>query len=291
MGLGEFTIMYLLWRLERMKRLSIALIEEPEAFMSPLSQLRFANVLAAISEKNKIWFVASTHSPALVTQTAEQHSSVGLLQHAAVGGEVVDGPRLSGMLRSLGMVPNKRFFVMVEDASSARFLRFLLANENIEIIDEAQFVTCGGDGDVVTLAQRWSTCKGFTLGAIFLLDGDMRATKVNWPNETRLFLPGQHSADHLVKDTILNDPTAFAGAVARRPHDVTRLIAELEGVDIHDWLPRFGERLGMSLDSVFAAALALWIRGEEIRATANEFVQQFKAALVASEKAVEVGRV
>jgi len=291
MGLGEFTIMYLVWRLERMGGAALALVEEPEVFMSPLSQLRFANVLAEISARRRLWFIVSTHSPALVTQVAEQvGASIGLLQHVPVGGEVVAAARLPALLRSLGMVPNKRFFVMLEDASSIRFLRFLLANEDIEILDETQFVSCGGDADVSGLAQKWEASKGFTLGAVFLLDGDMRQTKANWPTPTRLFLPGAVPAEAIVKSTVEANVGTFAERLGRRDTDVSRVLGEIDGLNIHDWPPALAERLGTTVDTLFTLALSIWGSVEENRGARRAFIADFKAALLASEEAIEVIR-
>jgi predicted ATP-dependent endonuclease of OLD family len=63
MGLGELSVHYVLWHLQRIARDSIILIEEPETYLAPRSQEALINVLAKLSIEKNVWIVLTTHSP------------------------------------------------------------------------------------------------------------------------------------------------------------------------------------------------------------------------------------
>lgn len=62
MGLGEVSILFIIWQMKRLSQGSIMIIDEPETYLSYQSQSGILDIMAKYSSEKSIWMIMSTHS-------------------------------------------------------------------------------------------------------------------------------------------------------------------------------------------------------------------------------------
>src|SRR5690606_16486803 len=226
---------------------SLVLMEEPETFVSPRSQRRFADLAARFALKCDLKILATTHSPTIVSRFLEEE--ITLLSRA--GNAVTlhsPAPRVALESR-LELVVKARHIWFVEDALAARVATFL----GSEVPAQVSVFVAGDNNAVVALATA-PRPHGFPNVRFFgLLDGDERARGAVAPNIG--FLPSQLAPDAFVRQLLSSAPrdemALFLGVSAP---SLELAMGSVAGLDHHEVLHTIRRELEISLDQLVNGA-------------------------------------
>lgn len=274
MGLGELNALTYWWFLRRSERNSLLLIEEPEAFLSALSQEHLAHVLAKYIVKNRLAVVLSTHSGAFMKITPR--ASLIFLTRDGDGRVCVNEKPHASMMKSVGIYHRLSAIIYVED-----FAAKCLANEIIRFCDpdlslEVEVHDMGGDGEVSS-ALRPNLKLQSQVRFIAAFDGDLRGKVPKDISASSLFLPGDIAFEMALKDLFDRDYDKACDAL--NDPDAKQILASLEGLDHHDWLTSLASGLGRDVSSVINCLFPIWIETPECLDASEEFCKSLRKLL------------
>lgn len=262
MGLGEHFLMYIYYVLSNMESNSILIIEEPESFISVLSQQRLLDYFAKIGVKKRISIIISTHSPHILSTL--RNESIRIVGNA-FGKMIIRIPDVAEDAKEhLGIayqyINYKKATVFVEDYIARLFLDVLL-NEAVpylrNTIDIVSVEGCEG----ITNRLSFNDKEYMTHRFIGIYDGDMKdkldSSKLKWP---WLFLPVDEcveieiykyleTEDNIISlcNIIQTDSEKFCLAISKRV-----------GEDHHDWLLDLCKDIKIKPIEFIEAFYSLW---------------------------------
>lgn len=201
MGIGEHFIIYMYYILEKLEKNSILIIEEPESYISVLSQRRFMNYLAKISSDKKISVVLTSHSPHIINMVRKDNIRLLIRLNGEMiiytPGDKSEAERILGVeykkIENIIECKNTIATIFVEDYAARIFLESLLDIELPYIRNSVDIVSAGGDSSI-TKRLSFDDSKYMSHKIIGIYDADLQNTKeentikekVKWPI---LFLP------------------------------------------------------------------------------------------------------
>lgn len=248
MGLGEFSVHFLLWIIEQFKdheNLTL-LLDEPDAYLPPIGVERLLSRLLAICQKRSWRMVISTHSEEMIA-SAVDHEAFLLLRMGEGGSTDAshsqDDPTIADTL--LARPPIERV-LFVEDESAWYLCRALLDHGDRALSKTTSLVWGDGNGFMTSLRGSLPRPPQPELAFAVVPDGDQRGNLSDDPIEGRWplhFLPETDDPDELFR-TLKNDPGALAEALRVDAAELQRKLDELEGEDAHDWVNRLGDAYG-----------------------------------------------
>lgn len=205
MGLGEHFLFYIYYTLENIKNDSLLLIEEPESFVSILSQKRILDHFAKVISEKRISMIVSTHSPYILTKIVDAH--IRLINN--YNGNIIvyhDGfnENVGSILGVDDIAKNKDVTIFVEDYAARVCLECLLQEELPSAYKKAEIVSLDGESSI-TERLKFNDSSYISHKFIGIYDGDMRAERneekikstIHWPH---LFLP----VDECIEKEIIN---------------------------------------------------------------------------------------
>ena len=239
MGLGEHLLMYMYYVLSNIENNSILIIEEPESFISVISQLKLMDYLAEISSKKRISIIMTTHSPYILSMIKDE--SIHIVGNV-FGKMIIDSEdsveEAKGHLGNINCYQNaKQATVFVEDYTARIFLETML-NEDAaylkNIIDIVSVEGCEG----ISNRLSYNDCQYMSHRLIGVYDDDMKdkldVERIKWPY---LFMP--------IKDCVEKELLRFIeietniDAICNNTRiNKRRLLLSLSkraGEDYHDW--------------------------------------------------------
>lgn len=256
MGLGEFTIFYIYWALDRATPGSIVLIEEPETFLSPHSQGAIVSMLAEYGTRRLLWSVITTHSPTILNKLPINH--VRLLSKLRGVVSAVSPETIGSYLAALGVPNAKAGVLLVEDRAAREFTKILLSNKAPHIANVFQ-VSDANDVSGITQSLKFPKTDKW-LKIIGLYDGDQRnkisLKGLKWPFT---FLPTNSPPERFLMDCANSHPTDLAQRLFLPDTRVRAALGSFEAADHHDWLEDLHRALGVSYEQLVKAASDLWI--------------------------------
>ena len=280
MGLGEFSMFYLLWWLNSLPRESVVLIEEPEAFISPRSQSAVADVLVKFTEEKRLFCLTTTHSPMVLNSVPQ--SCIRVL--------VRDGPECALVVPSehdehlavLGVERTSIGIAFVEDMCAHYLLESALQKFAPSVLRAFSIVRGGSWSDILRTLNGIPV-DGHPKSFVGVLDADQRDSELKsaWP---LYFLPGEGPPDGQVCDAVQSNKDRFAECLNRDATSVRGFMANLHGVDAHDWPHEFAKQSRIDVITVVRAMAQCWVQDERWAGGAEELASALreKAALVMS---------
>jgi ABC-type cobalamin/Fe3+-siderophores transport system ATPase subunit len=260
MGLGEHKILVMLWKLFNLERSSILLIEEPEAFLCPKSQLDFMDVVASVSCQTHSNFLISSHSEHIVSK-ASIESSVIMLDRVTKGFSVVEAQHRSKSISALGLTSSKVGCLLVEDAFAAKVLKKILINSDSFLLHTHHIANQNGESNIVKLIQHYDKNGEYKFVGVF--DADHRGKIVedhySWPI---CFLPGDEAlAPEML---VINDFKSRVEVYAKKLNMDADLVIDALAteVDHHDFFLLIGEKLGFAQTVLEDFAIDLWLSSQ-----------------------------
>ncbi len=282
MGLGEFSIFYLVWLMNRLNKMSLVLIEEPESFITPRSQKALVNYFAKMSDENKLWILISTHSEHILENIPIKNVSIVAPSHSP--NVIYDAGSESGYFDLLGLNARKRGLLLFEDNCGIAFAKLILAHFGSAILKAFDFLRIAGDTKILTLLSYIEPLRGaygLSLHLAGILDGDKRATlNTNmcngWPI---IYLPSDYPPDKLLFDHAINFLPKLSSCTSRSETDLRTIISQLEGLDHHDAILELARAIGISYEQIFFTLFQVWISEEVNNRQAREFVNDMERGL------------
>lgn len=255
MGYGELAALYLMWTLSRVQTGTLLLIEEPEAFLSPISQIALIDFLAKQVPAKDLKIVITSHSGAIATRM--ENDEIVFVSRGS-GLVVIDTPaRTSDLITRLGLVPDKSFIFFVEDKAASIFLRVVVDHYSKRLSGRGEYVVCDGySGIDAALAAIPTSIRAVVhLG---VLDGDMRATRDEIPNRL-VFLPGELAPELLLINHFKKYPISeISGRLYFEEIAITKASARAGGTDIHEWPHIMARELGVTYEEFLRRLAVNW---------------------------------
>ncbi|MCD9126879.1 AAA family ATPase [Luteimonas fraxinea] len=268
MGFGEHALLLGYWVLTRMQSGALILMEEPETFVSPRSQRRFADFAAKIALKENIKIVATTHSPSIVARFLEDEITL-LSRNGHAVSLHAPAPRVALQSR-LEIVEYPRQVWFVEDAMAARIASFLAAGFSFHV----DVFVAGNDDAVVSLVTTPRAFGDSRVRLIGLLDGDERRRRDNLPASVG-YLPSALAPDEFLLDLLAGaDRREMAEMLTVSNESLELAMGSIAGLDHHEALHTLRRELEISLDQLTLTLLRWWgkHRADEVRDWMAEFI-------------------
>jgi len=260
MGLGELCVIYIFWKLLVAESKFVCLIEEPETFVSPAAQRALADLIAATSTSKRLWVIITTHSPTVIERLPQE--SIRFLYHLNGQSQVLPQASREAALKRLGLRPAAATIIAVEDRVSREFFRLWAGEHDIELLGRVELIDVGGASNIT--AARKSFPKSKFIRLIGVYDGDQQETIIRKADETPFcFLPGSDSVEAMLRD-VANQYVEQVAKMVGRPQELVAVsLSELAGIDDHDWLLDFSERVGLTLEQMLQGLFRCWFALEE----------------------------
>jgi hypothetical protein len=263
----------------------VLLIEEPEAYVSPRSQIALMNIVAEFSVKQGVSVVMTTHAPWILE--AVPTANTRLLVRQGENCQVIQRPSGEHLNKALGIATALDGIVLVEDKTGRHFARSIVLSLAPHIMPGLEFQISGSESDVSKALHTFPRAAG-RLSVVGLLDGDSRArerelfplvdgrVKSNWPY---CFLPGAMRPEAGLRSTARTSPTDVARRLGVDEGFFLASMTGVQGENDHDWLDGLVQALGLSHELIVSGITAIWLRDETNRRQAETLMTELLAAI------------
>lgn len=285
MGLGEHFIIYFYYLLQSIRDNTILIIEEPETFISVMSQKYIINQLAKIIAQKKISVILSTHSPHLINSVNECSIRIvtnylGKIMifppHQKEQAKTVLGEEYVKLEKVINC-ESKAATVFVEDYAARVFLNCILRKDAAHIHNCVDVVSVNGES-AISGRLMFDDSEFMTHRFIGVYDGDMignlNAEKIKWPY---VFLPVEKCVETEMKGFFSNPENIndFCTALGVDYSWFVPVLSKHRGEDHHDWLLNIAKDIGKSIDDVIEAFYIAWKNDEVI----SNFIHEINQAV------------
>ena len=258
MGYGEHFLLYLFWRINKVDKDTLLIIEEPETFISITSQTHFANYLGEQMAKKGVKVILTTHSPYILENI--RNNNVRIVSRVGNIVSIVEPDENLPAESILGLDNSNIGTFFVEDIVAAEFLSTVLEDRCPQLLRSFTIDSVGGEAEITSrLSFPYSDRIKYKFIGVY--DGDMRTTidtsKLNW---SYCFLPGAKAIEEVLREC-LHQPGNIQKLCSHLDKDEQRVIAMLaviDGRDCHDWYNELRKFLmidGKSLMTAFYQTL------------------------------------
>jgi len=260
MGLGEFSVHFLLWILEQYRDREdlLVLLDEPDAYLPPVGVERLLVRLLAICQKRGWRMIVSTHSEEMISSAVE-HGEFLRVRMGEGGESEATHSRTDGAIADtlLTRPPFERV-VFVEDEAAWYLARALLNKADRGLSLATSLIWGDGEGSLRKLREKVPRPARPEIAFGFLPDGDQRSKMSSSPIAGRWpvhFLPTDQDPDSLFR-SLQESPDSLATALGVNQQELQRKLDAMEGEDDHDWVNLLGEAYGRA--HVLAVLAASW---------------------------------
>lgn len=272
MGIGELSLLYFFWLIERISSISenaLLFIEEPESYLPPKTQKRLMNCLAWLISSKGVSAILSTHSEHILS-FIDPESIHLMIDHGQEKRFYRDLDSVREILElGLQKTTSKKGLLSVEDKSALILLKALLG----DLSDLYSFEIAGSEGDLIKRCGIFlNSVDDYMFRAIF--DGDSQGKFVAQLMNCNVhrYLPSAHAPDELIYYYFIGlDNTIIASELGV---DVVRIeIAKesVQGVDFHDYFREFVKFFPFDETTLFSILCRHWCLNHT--AQVEEFVR------------------
>lgn len=277
MGLGEHLLLYIYYLLDKVEKNSILIIEEPESFISVLSQIHLINHLSKVIAEKRITVIISSHSPYILESIRENHIRIISNFHNSINifspDQKEEAQKVLGFeykkIEKIFEIHNKKATVFVEDYAARVFLEHLICEESPYIYKNTDIISVDGESSI-TARLRFDDSKFMSHRLIGIYDGDMRGKfetdgipeQIYWPY---LFLP--------VNECIEKEIISFLGSESNQKEFCSSLnlnyplfisiMSKHAGKDHHDWVLDVAKDINITLEGIIKAFYSIWKKEKE----------------------------
>lgn len=282
MGLGEFLLFLYWWKIRKnLSKDNILLIEEPEAFLFPGAQQRFANFLVEQASEKKLWMLLSSHASAFYGPV---NTRILLNQSCSkITGVVVPKNDMLESILELEVFP--RNLILVEDTSAEKLLTKLLAKHEASVL--ANWHPYGVKASHEQL-QKFATHFDFSkLSRRIFVGIDPNEFDCNLPNIISNYsyimtkinnnfikntngisvirVPGTYNPDRDLLNAVLENEKEFCELVDIPLEKFIAVKSTFESIDVHDWIEKASAVLSLSIEKIFDSAAEIFSRDENVK--------------------------
>jgi AAA domain, putative AbiEii toxin, Type IV TA system len=282
MSLGEISVFTIFWNLHRAQKNSLVLLEEPETFLSPVSQGAFLDYLASICVQKQLTLVLTTHSPQMFSRLSKDQ--VRFSYRTDVGAALADDSQFDTMRHAVGISSPVDRIILVEDRAAREFVMNVLRKMDHSFLLRSEVIDVGGMGKINSICETFpGGIKSFSM--IGLYDGDVRAEVLALkPSWETVFLPGEEPIEVMFQQIIEIDPAFVAARLGRSVGDLEVILAKIRGLDHHDWFEEFVKELHVSYPELMSVCFDYWKSDARNEADVDNFLVDLHRAAVPRTK-------
>jgi len=278
MATGELSVLYLAWALHYSSPLSILFIEEPEAYLPPLSHGFVFALLSYMAVTRHLSFFFTTHS----TEIASSLPAGNLICIRTEGGLSVASSSSDAKMRvlsRLGLAPQRLAVLFVEDDLAIYVLKEILAIYEFNVAASVEVVQTEGAGST---KKALEAIPAQIASVLFLaaLDGDIAEEAEAWDCKDSLtFLPFKLAMERESLAAIEAKPKVFCSMTGRSMDSIQDTLAASAGAEYHDRFTSMANDLSMQRGEVALHAFGLWLTLRGNRAATSAFVNDLASKL------------
>jgi predicted ATPase len=243
MGRGEFSAIYLVWRLSRMPAGSVVLLEEPESHLAYASQEPLIDVIIKYAIDGDLAIIMSTHSPAMIDRVPE--GTVHLI--SALPTPIVHATKNRAEIsRHLGLKRVRSISLVTEDVTAAHMLRALIDLRAPDVAPKCVILhAVNGESGVRRVATEVAESPELRFHPLLaVLDGDQRVGAARH----EATLPGAASPEELIQSMLrrwwMGDLQDWSPRLLGGADRIRQQLDHADGRDHHDWLQVMAEPFG-----------------------------------------------
>jgi len=273
MGLGELCVNHIVWALERVRKDSIVLLEEPESHLPPRAQEALMTYVAMRSVEKRLTVVVSTHSPHVMARIP--NTNVTLLARNGERFIYTPQPPRSVLYETLRIVPARTALAIVEDRSAAALLDGILRAFDELLHERLEIGWVSGHGDIAEIISRKPD--GLSkIGLFGVYDGDQRVDK--GPGPGHVFLPGDGDPAEYLAETVKASPADYANLFPEHAQALDVALAHCSQADPKDYFHDVKRSIGDVLDigTLYRGATKLWLLAGTNAEASKKFVAELK---------------
>lgn len=173
MGMGEFSVLYILWFIHSCDRDSFVFIEEPENFISANTQEYLMDKIAEQCDKKNIWITLSTHSEHILSKIDIEHTKV-LQKKPSEVTHLIEPKYREKYLAALGLTPQLDGIIFVEDEFAANFINFILSTKAPSFLKTHKIIPLRCDSNIEKIILHYQPLKKSPVNYIGVFDADQK---------------------------------------------------------------------------------------------------------------------
>lgn len=267
MGLGELSILFLYWMLNRIGFGSVLLLEEPETFIAPKAQRALVDIIAKEAHDKSLFVVITSHSGVVTERVPSSH--VDLVSR--MGSEVtfLRCPPRNILGDRLGLVPPKSIVMLVEDTAAALFAKALLETGNSRYVNHCGIFVAGGESEITSVLKGLTANNSSGVTIIGVYDGDQRRSLPKFHGFPTMCLPGNFAPERVAQEFLSSNRSNIENVLKRPRAKILTAVAAVAGLNHHDWIVALCGSLQISMEEFFRCIV------EGLNSTSPQLVTSF----------------
>lgn len=276
MGLGEFSLIYVFWKLRSLPNNSVVLMEEPESFAAPRSQRALIDYLAQVADRGGHLCILSSHSGTIAERIPNE--AIQLFSRDGQQVTITTNPAPRLLVDRIGLYLRRRFAGLVEDDAARAFCRALVEQLDPRVAADLDILISGSNGEISDALKKIKPDPNERLVLVGIYDGDQRNAvpkDLAWPT---VCLPGETNPDSELRNLVKSgSKDAIAKALGIPNDTLVVALGGLEGTDDHDWTNRLCAALRITVAQLFSRLVPMWAEAD--KAAASQFIADLRRAL------------
>jgi hypothetical protein len=286
MSAGEQWVHYVAdwWLPTCLREDSLALIDEPEAFLAVRGQRPFIDQIAVRVLQKNLQLIIATHSPEILARFPLDNILMCSLDRRGI---LVRKPSSVQIKDILGMATPIRMLALVEDHAAKEMLLAILSTCDISLTRELDVVVVDGASEVengVRVMRNSDRIK-----VIGILDGDERekpqGRKRRQGQEkskgSLFFLPGNFTPEAALLGVAHAEPKRLADYIGRSADDIIFAINSCQNLDHQHQMRYLAEHFALERSVLIFTLVRAWLRDSKIHEQAVELVAEIRSFLAA----------
>ncbi|MBS9439160.1 ATP-binding cassette domain-containing protein [Photorhabdus noenieputensis] len=265
MGMGEFSVFYILWFIRNCERNSIIFIEEPENFISANTQTYLMDRIAEQANSNKLWVMLSTHSEHILSKISVDNTKV-LQKRTSDITHLVEPRYREKYLTALGLTPQLDGVIFVEDNFSAEFLNFLLSKFAPAFLKSHKILPIRCDSNIEKIVLHYEPLRKFSISYIGIFDADQqkKISKYIGKNIYVGALPGKKACppEVLVWEILVDKLENIASQLQIDLDSIQCSVVHNSTENYHDRYLNISKELNIPIAVLLRAIFDQWVKDE-----------------------------
>jgi hypothetical protein len=282
MSNGELWVHYINWWLQDIPEGSLALIDEPEAFLAARGRRPFIDHIATQALRRKLQLIVATHSPEVLARFPLDNIRMCVAGNDGI--QVIPPTSLVQIQDIIGMSVPVRVLVLVEDDLAKQLLSEVFAQYDIALTREAEIIPVGGASEVINGLRILGQMN--RLGIVGVLDADERGkdrpkaqVKADPIDEFVYFLPGDNTPEEELLSGARRQAAWIGKTMGRTVNDIVVAINSCQSLDHQYQLKYLASQFGRTESAVIFMLTQAWLRNTSIRKQAEKLAKDIRGSM------------
>lgn len=265
MGSGEHFLLFLFWCINNADKDTLVIIEEPETYISIVSQIHFSNYLGAQMAKKGIKIILTTHSPYILSKI--KNENIRIVSRVGNNTSILTPDESLSAENVLGIRGGYSGTFFVEDQVAADFLSVILEDKAPSLLKTYTIDIAAGGETAISERLHFPKSEKIKYNFIGIYDGDMRDTLNTegfvWKY---CFLPGDKAIEEFFRDC-LHEPDnvdKLCDFLGKEKDKTIAILATIDGEDCHDWFEELRKHLALEKRVLVSALYQVLMRDQTI---------------------------